>query len=403
MMCRPAAALLTRLVPLLIVALVAVPAGAAPSQCVATGEWLRPNNRQPMSNPEALRFMNGRRVVLLGEHHDNPEHHRWQLQVLAGLYALRPDLVIGFEMFPRDVQPVLDQWVAGKLTEQELLEQSNWYGNWAFDPAYYLPLFDFARLNHIPMLALNINHRLFDEVQARGWDGVPVADRQGVTDPAPPPQAYVEMLADSFVMHHAGAHAPPDRKFEDFSPSEKKAFKRFVDGQQLWDRAMAQKLADAAQHEHAPLLVGIMGSGHMMNGFGVPHQLAALGVKNTASVVPWDDGMDCAELTQDFASAVFGIQPSAAAEEEDKPRLGVLLEAHDRGVKVAKVVATSVAERAGIAEGDIIVALAGSKVSNLSDVVSVVQRMVPGTWLPVSVLRAGKRLEMVAKFPAQKP
>jgi len=139
-----------------------------------------------------------------------------------------------------------------------------------------------------------------------------------------------------------------------------------------------------------------------MNGFGVPHQLAALGVTNTASFVPWDEGMSCEELTQDFASAVFGIQPSAAAGDEDKPRLGVMLEPHDKGVKVAKVVTNSVAERAGIAAGDIIVALAGNNVGNLSDVVSVVQRMVPGTWLPVSVLRGGKRLEMVAKFPAQK-
>jgi uncharacterized iron-regulated protein len=29
--------------------------------------------------------------VLLGEQHDDEDHHRWQAQVLAGLHALRPN------------------------------------------------------------------------------------------------------------------------------------------------------------------------------------------------------------------------------------------------------------------------------------------------------------------------
>lgn len=64
-------------------------------------------------------------VVLLGETHINPEHHRWQLQMLATLYAARPDMVIGFEMFPRRVQKILDQWVAGELTESEFYPDPN--------------------------------------------------------------------------------------------------------------------------------------------------------------------------------------------------------------------------------------------------------------------------------------
>ncbi len=68
-----------------------------------------------------LAAMAGRAVVLLGEQHDDMDHHRWQLQTLATLHTLRPRMVIGFEMFPRRVQPVLDRWVAGELTEAEFL------------------------------------------------------------------------------------------------------------------------------------------------------------------------------------------------------------------------------------------------------------------------------------------
>jgi hypothetical protein len=37
------------------------------------------------------------------------------LQTLAALHVQRPKIVIGFEMFPRRLQPILDQWVAGAL------------------------------------------------------------------------------------------------------------------------------------------------------------------------------------------------------------------------------------------------------------------------------------------------
>lgn len=370
------------------------------AQCVAPGTWLRMEDKHVIANGEVLKYLSLQRAVLLGEHHDNPDHHRWQLQVIAGLYALRPDMAIGFEMFPQEEQPVLDKWVAGELSETEFLKQSNWYGNWSFDPAYYLPLFHFARINHIPMIALNVNRALFKEVQEKGWAAVPSERRQGITDPAPPERAYLEMLASSFVQHHPGPHGHEEKKMDQFSIEEKVAFQRFVQGQQLWDRAMAQTMAAVAQRDKAPLMVGIMGSGHMMDGFGVPQQLTSLGVKTAAVLVPWDEQLSCEDLVPGFAYAVFGLKTFATTE-EDKPHLGVYLESAEKGgMEVAKVVGHSVAEASGIVVGDRIIELAGTAVNTMSDVVTVVQRMVPGTWLPVAILRGDKRIEIVAKFPA---
>jgi uncharacterized iron-regulated protein len=369
-------------------------------RCVVPGTWLRIADKKVVSNGDILHYMSTQRVVLLGEHHDNPDHHRWQLQVIAGLYALRQNLVIGFEMFPQEVQPVLDKWIAGKLSEAEFLSQSNWYGNWSFDPALYMPLLHFARLNRIPLIALNVNRSLSNEVQAQGWAAIPQEQRQGITNPAPPERAYLEMLASSFVQHHPGLKGHEAKTLEQFSAEEKQVFKRFVEGQQLWDRAMAQGLADMAARDNAPLVVGIMGSGHMMDGFGVPHQLSALGIKETASFVPWDEQMSCEDLVPEFAYAVFGLK-TFSAPVEDKPQLGVYLEPEEKGVKVVKLVEHSVASSSGIAIGDRIVELAGSAVNNMSEVVAVVQRMVPGTWLPITVLRGNKRLELIAKFPVR--
>ena len=369
-------------------------------ECVAPGTWLRMQDKHVIDNREVEKYFSQQQVVILGERHDIFDHHRWQLQVIAGLYALHPDLAIGFEMFPREAQPVLDEWVAGKLSEAEFLKKSNWYNYWSFDPTLYLPIFNFARINHIPMIALNVNHAFFNEVQQRGWAAIPKDQRKGITDPAPPQRAYLEMLAEIFMQHLPGRHGH-DEKLKDFSDQEKKGFKHFVEGQQLWDRSMAQGIARVAQEKNAPLIVGLMGSGHMMNGFGVPHQLEALGVKKIATSVPWDDQLSCDDLVPGFAYAVFGIQTPVEVSEEDKPHLGVYLEQTEQGMKVMKIVKNSVAAASGIAIGDIIVKIAGKQVHNISDVVVVVQNMVPGTWLPLTVKRSEKRVDIIAKFPSK--
>ena len=79
--------------------------------CLAPANWYVISDGKPRATRESdvLADMARRDVVLLGEQHDDPDHHQWQLQTLAALHALRPNMVIGFESFPRRLQPVLDQ------------------------------------------------------------------------------------------------------------------------------------------------------------------------------------------------------------------------------------------------------------------------------------------------------
>lgn len=365
--------------------------------CIKPGEWLRMEDGKPVANDVLLKQLSQRRIVLLGEHHTNADHHRWQLQMLAGLFALQPALAIGLEMFPREAQPVLDRWVAGELTEKEFLQQTHWQSGWRFDAGLYLPIFHFARINRIPMHAINVNPVLLGEVRAKGWAAIDAAARQGISDPAPASRDYLEMLANSFAAHRPQAsHGGPPGELKD---EDKQAFQRFVEGQLLWDRAMAEALAAVAKRQHAPLVVGLMGTGHMVYDFGVPHQLTELGMADTASLIPWDEQIACEEMVPGFAYAVFGLAPDTAEQEPDKPRLGVFLEPIEGGVKVVKLIERSVAEASGVKEGDRIVEIAGHRVAEVDDVIAKVQAMLPGAWLPLTVLRGDQRKELVAKFP----
>jgi uncharacterized iron-regulated protein len=115
--------------------------------------------------------------VLLGEQHDEPDHHQWQLQTLSALHAVRPVTAIGFESFPRRIQPVLDAWVAGELSPKQFLERSEWEKVWSFPAELYMPIFEFARVNRIPMVALNVERSLTKAVSDKGWDAVPDAQK----------------------------------------------------------------------------------------------------------------------------------------------------------------------------------------------------------------------------------
>jgi uncharacterized iron-regulated protein len=252
--------------------------------------WVSPVSLQAVADP--LPDAAAKPVVLLGEAHDNPADHRWELATIQSLARLHPRLVIGFEMFPRRAQPVLDRWVQGGLSEPDFLRETGFHAFWGFDPDFYLPIFRFARDHRIPMLALNVSRALVHRVAQHGWDAVPAEDREGVARPAPPSAAYRASLADAMAGHGGPAMNPA-------------RLAHFIEAQTVWDGAMAQAIL--TRHAQAPgaLIVAVMGAGHLEDRSGVPHQLDAsgVGVDEVAVLLPSHGA--CAMHGPGFADAVF--------------------------------------------------------------------------------------------------
>lgn len=360
--------------------------GPAAAGCLRGGTWAAPNNQGavPTSAKDVLEAAGSADFVLLGEAHDNADDHLWQLQSLAMLLGVRDHLVIGMEMFPRRVQPVLDRWIAGELTESQLLQQTDWDLVWGYDPELYLSILRFARLNRIPLVALNVDRSLISQTNLNGWAAIAPEQREGVGDPAPASAAYRAFLKQSFEQHGE----PDDSVFE-----------HFMQAQLVWDRAFAEALATAARAHPQSLVVGVIGSGHLRYGYGVPHQLRSLGQQNILVWLPTDSADQCGWLA-DIADAVFGVDDFR----RDPPaRLGIYLEDTRDGAEIRDVQPGSVADHAGLAAGDRILAAAGLEIRRSAEVIAVVQRQSPGTWLPLTIARDGKTMDVVAKFPATAP
>jgi uncharacterized iron-regulated protein len=274
----------------------APPPPAAAQNCVPVGRWATAAG--PVAVPDLFRRLAEAGVVLLGETHDEAAQHRWEAQTLAGLHAYRPDFVIGVEMLPRRAQAALDRWVAGAASEAQFLAESRWTKVWGFDFALYRPVFEFARMNRVPMLALNVERSLVARVAREGWAATGPGDREGVSTPAPALPAYVDRLVEVYRAHDGAGSGPIDR-------SDPK-FRRFIDAQLVWDRAMAEAIV-AARRAGAPLVAGLMGRGHVEGRLGVPYQLAMLG-ERAEILLPWPADRDCRELTPGLADAVFGLE-----------------------------------------------------------------------------------------------
>jgi uncharacterized iron-regulated protein len=263
-----------------------------PPRCLTAGTWFDVKHQQNLHDPIAL--LASKTVVLLGESHDNAGHHRWQLDVATALFQRRPEIAFGFEMFPRRVQSVLDRWSKGELCETAFFRDVDWPRIWGFDPKLYLPLFRFARANSLHMVALNIDRETNQRVAAEGFAAISATDREGVTEPAPASAAYRDRLLTWFQRHSAvGAAAA--------------RFDRFVRAQLIWDRAMAEAIVGALRARPQSLIVGIMGSGHIEYGDGVPHQLAALNLGNVVTALPWPAGAESPVSDHPIADLVFGV------------------------------------------------------------------------------------------------
>jgi uncharacterized iron-regulated protein len=382
----------------------AVSAGAGEPECAAqVAQWLDLASGTELAPRRLFDRLASKPIVLLGEVHDNRAHHRWQHYLLAALQSRNANMILGLEMLPRQAQPILDDWSQGKLDEASFLEQSKWKEVWGFDPGLYLPLLYFARMNRLPIIALNIDRQLVAKVGAEGWQALEARERMGLSEPAPASADYRQRLGELYAykqqLRGHGADDGVGAGDQDLQAvMQSKAFSNFVDAQLTWDRAMAEALAAAHRRDPEALIVGIIGRGHLEYGNGIPHQLADLGIDDVEVLLPVAVDDVCTGLPDRLADAVFVVETREDVK-KPQPRLGIMIETADNGVRVMEVIAGSVAERAGIVAGDIIQQAAGFAVGTTGQLIEVVQRQAAGTWLPLKILREDNKQELIARFP----
>ena len=108
-------------------------------------------------------------VVFVGEVHDDSLTHIVELELLKRIFYRHRRLAVALEMFERDVQEVLDDYLDGRMTEADFLAVSRPWGNYE---TAYRPLVAFARENRLSVLAMNVPRRYANRVAMLGEKGL---------------------------------------------------------------------------------------------------------------------------------------------------------------------------------------------------------------------------------------
>jgi len=318
---------------------------------------------------ELVEKLASKRVIFAGESHDRYEDHLCQLAVIAGLHASGRDLAIGLEPFQQPFQAHLDAYVAGEITEKELLRRSEYFDRWRFDYRLYRPILRFARAQSIPLVALNLEAEITQKVGDGGIASLSTDERARIPqDIDRGDEAYRERLRAVFEQHPMTG----DKDFE-----------HFLEVQLLWDEGMAARAAEYLREYPGKTLVVLAGSGHVEYGQGIPDRL------RRRLPLPSAVLLNGTGLSPDPKLADFLLYPEPAA--LPKPGLlGVLLDEKGGGdgILVQGFADDSGARDAGIEKGDRILAIGGEPVAAYSDVRIALLGRQPGERLGVEVLRA---------------
>lgn len=201
-------------------------------------------------------------VVLVGEEHDDRLGHRVELALLQGAWARygageeRP-VVLSMEMFERDVQVVVDEYLEGLITEEHFLASSRPWRNYR---EAYRPLVEFARDHDLPLVAANAPRRYVNLASRRGRGSLGELSPEALATlaPLPYPEASATYRAQwDSVMGDAARHMSGS----------------VLDGQALWDATMAYSIARALDARPGALVLHLAGGFHVESGTGIPEDL----------------------------------------------------------------------------------------------------------------------------------
>ncbi len=307
------------------------------------------------------------RVVFVGEIHDRYDHHLHQLAVLQGLHQRNPRLAIGVEWFQQSFQPVVNDYLAGKLTEVEFLRRSEYFERWGYDYRQLRPILEYAKANRLPVLALNAPVELTRKVSQGGLEALN-KDERGQLPPTihPADAAYQARLRNVFE-----AHSQDPQQFE-----------RFMLVQRIWDETMAHNAAKYLKLHPEHQLVVFAGVGHISDGVGIPADLVRqLPAIKLATVASSDSQTEAAAVDYNLIAQAVTLPPTG--------KLGVLLDTQDKGLRISALDKNSAAAKAGLQKGDRLATLEGVALDNMADLKLALSQHQVGNAVKITVQRAG--------------
>lgn len=238
--------------------------GSGFSQVTLTDEQYRVFDAKgnPSTISEVVKRLDGVDVVFLGEQHDDAVGHAVQLEIFrqaVAAYSPKRSVALSLEMFERDVQVVLDEYLAGLISETHLISSARAWGNYKTD---YRPLVAIAKERRLAVIAANAPRRYVNMVSRNGRDALNGLSREAKKWLAPLPFAEP---SEAYSKKFKALMGP--------SPEAQMGIDKILASQSLWDATMANSVANYLKKNKGSLVVHLNGSFHTENRLGTVDHL----------------------------------------------------------------------------------------------------------------------------------
>jgi uncharacterized iron-regulated protein len=246
-------------------------------------------------------------VVFIGETHDDPTGHMLEAELLeravqryggAGAVDAPRTVALSLEFFERDVQPVLDEYLGGWISESSFRDASRPWPRYETD---YRPLIELSKERGLDVIAANAPRRYVNRVTRHGRESLedlPDAAKKTLP-PLPygqPSETYrdqwIQVIAE--VMEQEGTKCGlPVPEEEAVAPMGTHAgMGNQLDSQALWDASMAWWISRYLDTHPNALVLHMVGGFHVARWTGTPEHLADYAPDARAMIImlrPVDD------------------------------------------------------------------------------------------------------------------
>lgn len=218
-------------------------------------------------------------VVLVGEEHGDVVGHAFEALLFGALLdrigsptgAGRP-VVLSMEMFERDVQYVLDEYLEGLISEAHFLRSAR---PWDDYEMRYRDLVERAREAGLPVVAANAPRRYVNRVSREGPTSLTALSAEALRflPPLPYPGPSATYLAqwDALMSEAMASVSATEGGGEAATPTAPHG--NVVQAQALWDAAMGHAITEALVANLGGLVVHFAGSFHVERGTGIPERI----------------------------------------------------------------------------------------------------------------------------------
>lgn len=186
-------------------------------------------------------------VLVFGEQHDDSIGHILEAAVLRSLHQrMGGRTVLAMEMFHRDVQYILDEYLAGVISEKNFIKEARAWDTYKTD---YRPAVEFAKAKGLKVIAANTPSRYTNLVTRKGLAGLDVLGKEVKKNYLPP--LPVDTMTGAYYnnfLEAMGGHTAPGM--------------HLFQSQNLWDATMAWSIAQTLKKDRDQVVFMMNGRFH---------------------------------------------------------------------------------------------------------------------------------------------